>query len=76
MSDVVPPSTALNFDTEKSEKRKSTSPSALQVKNRRKSIGTEENLDVRSKLEKGERIVDILHNVSFTHIAYIQIVIS
>jgi hypothetical protein len=37
-----------------SEKCKSTSPSAIQVKNQRKTISTEEKLDVISQLEKGE----------------------
>jgi hypothetical protein len=37
-----------------SEKRKSTSPSAIQVKNWRETISTEEKLDVISQLEKGE----------------------
>jgi hypothetical protein len=46
-----------------SGKRKSASPSAIQVKNRRKTIGTEEKLHVISRLEKGERIGDICHNV-------------
>ena len=46
-----------------SEKHKSASPCAIQVKNRRKTIGTEENLDVLSRFTKGERFVDICHNV-------------
>jgi hypothetical protein len=50
-----------------SEKRKSTPPSAVQVKNRRKTIGIEEKLDVISWLEKGERIVDICRNVRLAH---------
>jgi len=37
------------------------------VKNRRKKIGAEEILDVRSRLEKGERIVEIYHNVRLSH---------
>jgi hypothetical protein len=37
-----------------SEKRKSASPSAIQVKNRQKTIGIEEKLHVISRLEKGE----------------------
>jgi len=37
-----------------SEKRKSTSPSALQVKNHQKTINIEEHLDVISQLEKGK----------------------
>jgi hypothetical protein len=50
-----------------SEKRKSTSPSATQVKNRQKSNSTEEKLDVISRLQKGERIVDIWRNVRLAH---------
>jgi len=46
-----------------SEKRISTSPSAIQVENRRKTIHIEEKLHTISQLEKGERIVDICHNV-------------
>lgn len=37
-----------------------TSPSAIQVKNWRQTIGIEEKLDVISCLEKGDQIVDIL----------------
>jgi hypothetical protein len=37
-----------------SEKHKSTSPSAIQVKNRQKTISIEEKLHVISQLEKGE----------------------
>lgn len=44
-----------------SEKRESTSFSAIQVKNRGKTIGIEETLDVISRFEKGERIVDTCH---------------
>jgi len=50
-----------------SEKRKSTPPSAIQVKNRGTTISTEEKLDVISCLEKCERIVDIWRNVRFAH---------
>jgi hypothetical protein len=39
------------------------------VKNRRKKIGIEEILDVRSQLEKGEQIVDICHNVRLSHLS-------
>jgi len=46
-----------------SEKRISTSPSAIQVENWRKTIHIEEKLHTISRLEKGERIVDICHNV-------------
>jgi hypothetical protein len=42
---------------------------AIQVKNQQKTISTEEKLDVISQLEKGERIVDIRHNVTLTHIS-------
>ena len=37
------------------------------MKNRRKTISTEEKLDIISRLEKGKRIVDICCNVKFTH---------
>jgi hypothetical protein len=50
-----------------SEKHKFTSPRAIQVKIRRKTVSTEEKLDEISRLEKGEQIVDICHNVMFTH---------
>jgi len=50
-----------------SEKRKSASPCAIQVKNQWKTIGTEEKLDTLSRLEKGERYVDIRHNVRLAH---------
>ena len=50
-----------------SEKHKSTPPSAIQVKDWQETISTEEKLDVISWLEKGERIVDICHNVRLTH---------
>jgi hypothetical protein len=42
---VVPPSTALVLVNKMSEKSKPTSPSAIQVKNRRKTILIEEKLD-------------------------------
>jgi hypothetical protein len=45
------------------EKRKYTSLRAIQVKIRRKTFGIEEKLDVISRLEKGERTVDICSNV-------------
>ena len=44
-------------------KRTFTSPSAMQLKNRRKTVGTEEKLDVINRLEKGERIFYICRNV-------------
>jgi len=68
-TDVVPPSTALAFVTKISEKRKSTSPSAVQLKIRWKIVSIEEKLDTLSQLEKGERIVDICHNVRYAHIS-------
>jgi len=47
-----------------SEKCKSTSPSAIQVKNRQKKISTEEKLRHKPTLN-GEQIVNINHNVRF-----------
>jgi hypothetical protein len=47
----------------KMSKSKSTSPSATQVKNRQKTISTDDKLEVLRKFEKGEQIVNICHNV-------------
>jgi hypothetical protein len=52
-----------------SEKHKSTSPSAIQVKNWQKTISIEEKLDVISRSDKGEGIVDIFCNVRLSHIS-------
>jgi hypothetical protein len=72
---LVSSSTALAFLTNISEKRKSVSPSAIQVKNRRKTIGTEEKFDVMCRLEKCERIVDLCRNLDSLILAYIQFLI-
>jgi len=58
---------ALAFLINVSEKRKSTPPRAIQVKNWRKTISTEQTVDVIGQLEKGERIAEKWHNVRFTH---------
>jgi len=52
-----------------SEKHKSTSPSAVQVKNQRKTVSIEEKLDEIRWLEKGEWIVVMCHNVWFADIS-------
>jgi Fe-S-cluster-containing hydrogenase component 2 len=49
------------------ERCKATPPSAMQVENRRKTVGIEEKLDVISRPENGERIVDICRNVRLAH---------
>ena len=54
MAHVFSSSTSWAFLTNMGEKRKSTSPNAIQVKNQRKTIGIEEKLDIISWLEKGE----------------------
>ena len=72
-ADVVPPSTVLAFDSRMGKKLKSTSPSAIQVKNQWKTVGIEEKLDVISQLQNGERIVHICQNVSFAHITVCRI---
>jgi hypothetical protein len=64
---LVSSSTALPFLTNMSEKRQSASPSAIQVNNRRKTIGIDKKLQVISQLEKGEQIVDICCNVRLAH---------
>jgi hypothetical protein len=50
-----------------SEKRKSASSSAIQAKNRQKTIDAEEKLHIISRLEKGERIVHMCLNVRLVH---------
>jgi hypothetical protein len=60
-------STALTFLTNMSVKRKSASPSAIKVKNKRKAISIEEKLRLQMQREKGEQIVDICHNVRLAH---------
>jgi len=46
-----------------SDKCKSTSPTAIQVKSWQKTVSTEEKLDILSQLGEGEQIVDICCNV-------------
>jgi hypothetical protein len=65
----VADSMVLAFDNKMGEKYKSTSPSAIQVKNQLKTFSIEEKLDVISQLQKDERTVDICQNVSFAHIS-------
>jgi len=50
-----------------SEKCKSPSPSAIQVKNQFKTIGNEETLDVITWPEQGKWSVDIRHNARLAH---------
>jgi tRNA1(Val) A37 N6-methylase TrmN6 len=57
---------ALAVVTQMSEKCKPKSPSAIQVKKWQKTVNIGERLVVVSRLEKGEQIVDICHNVRFT----------
>ena len=65
---VVAASTACAFVTKMSDKSKSTSPTAIQVKNRRKT-SFEQKLDVLRWFEKGKWIVDICHTVRFAYIS-------
>jgi hypothetical protein len=67
VTDIVHPSTVLDFVIKISEKCKFTSLSALQMENWQKRVGIEEKVDIISQLEKGERNVDICHNVRTTH---------
>ena len=55
-----------------SDKHKSTSLSAIQVKNQQKTIGTEEKLDVITWLERGKWNADICHNVRHSTIRTIR----
>jgi hypothetical protein len=60
LANLVSSSAALAFLTDTGEKPKYTAPSAIQVKNWRKTIRIEEKLDIISQLERGELIVDML----------------
>jgi hypothetical protein len=64
---VVSSSAAFSCLTNMSDKRKTTSPSATRVKNRRKTISIGKKLDAISQLVKGGRIVDVSRNVRFAH---------
>ena len=52
-----------------SDRHQSASPCAMQVKNRRKTVTIEEKLDLISRLEKGEWIFYVCHNVRRAHIS-------
>jgi hypothetical protein len=58
-----------------SEKRKSASPSAIQVKNCQKTISIEEKLDIISRLEKGDELLIYTVMLHSLIVAYIQFVI-
>jgi len=68
---VVHPLTALSSVTKMSEKRKSTSPSAIQAKKRQKTIVTK--IRLLSRLEKRERIVDVGCNFRFARTSFATI---
>ena len=59
MAHLVSSSTALVVLTKMSEKHKSTSPSAIQVKNWQETISTEEKLGEINLLKKSHLTVDI-----------------
>ena len=59
------------------EKQKSASPSAIKVKNRGKTIGTEEKLVVNGWLEKDEWIVDImLDKIAAAYVQFVKMLIE
>ena len=68
-ADALPPSTALVCVTKMCKRHKSTSRSAIEVKNRRKTISVEEQIDVICRIERGELYVDVGRNVSFAYIS-------
>jgi len=67
MAHVIFSSTVFAFLTNLSEECKSPSPSEIQVKGQWKTTSTEEKLDLIIWLEKGERIVDVYHNVRLAY---------
>ena len=68
-ANLVPSPTAVAFLNNTSDKHKSTSPSAVQVKNWWKTINIKEKLDIISRLEKGGQIYYMCHNVWYAHIS-------
>ena len=78
MADLVPFSTGLAVRSIMNEKRKSTSPSAIQLKNWRMTISTKEILDIISRLEKDKLLTyDImLDSLTIACIQYVIIVIE
>jgi hypothetical protein len=58
---------SINFSYQYEWQGKSESPNAIQVKNRRKTIGIEENLRVIMRREKCKRIFYICRNVRLAH---------
>ena len=72
MARVIP---LLAFGVKMSEKRKPTSPNAMQVKNWRKTINIEEKLGVISKFAEGDHNFDIRHMLGVLILAYVQFVI-
>ena len=75
MACLATSSTALAFLSNMSEKCKSASLNAIQVRNRQKTISIEGKLDLISWLEEGEQIFDIGHNVNLLIVACVQFVI-
>jgi len=76
MAHIVSPSTAQAPVNKMNEKPKSTSPSAIQVKNRRKTIGIEEKI-IRNKLNckrANELLIYAVMSNSLI-VAYVQFVI-
>jgi hypothetical protein len=73
---LVSSSTALSFLINVSEKHKSTSPYAIQVKNPRKAIGIKEKLHIISQLEKKvNKLLIYAVRLDSLIVAYIQFVI-
>jgi hypothetical protein len=74
MAHVVLPSMALAFVIKMSGKHKSTSPSAIQVKNWQQTSSIEEELVVMSRFDKGEQIVTYAVMLD-SFVVYVQFVI-
>jgi hypothetical protein len=66
---VIPTPSSLAFVTKMSDRHKTASPSAMQLKNRWKTINIEEKLDSVSRLERGEWIFDVCQNVRCAYIS-------
>ena len=75
MAHLVSSSTALAFLTNMSEKCKSTSPSAIQVKNQQMTISIEEKLDVISRLENVKKLLTYGIMLDSFIVVYVQFLI-
>ena len=74
-ADIVLPSIVLAYCTTMSQKCKSASPRAIQVKNSRKIVGTDKKLDIINRLENVNVLLTYAVMLDSLMVAYVQLVI-